>query len=96
MKTEIIKAAKSRLKRMSLVQSGDDSLFLNCKKLPLSEVAKYRQIISEMLASEDFVNPLEKLVTREDLRSLDEESKMRFLLDMSAIYVSLKNSMKQK
>ena len=50
MKTDVVRTAKIRLQRMSLIQSGDDSIFLNGKKLPLSEVARYRQLIAEVLA----------------------------------------------
>ncbi len=50
MKTDVVRTAKIRLQRMTLVKSGDDSIFLNGKKLPLSEVARYLQFIAELLA----------------------------------------------
>ncbi len=93
MKTDVVRTAKIRLQRMTLVKSGDDSIFLNGKKLPLAEVARYRQLIAEVLAEEEFVNPLEILTDKKELSKMDEVSKQRYLLNMSSIYIKLRNSM---
>jgi len=94
MKTEVIKAAKNRMQRMALVRGGDDSLFVSGQKLPLTEVAKMREQIAGTLSSEEMIYPLGMLVDKKKLSHMDEEAKMRYLLDMCAIYVKLKNSMK--
>ncbi len=94
MKTDVIRTAKIRLQRMSLVQSGDDSIFLNGKKLPLSEVARYRQLIAEVLAEDEFINPLEILTDKKELSKMDEETKQRYLLNLSSVYLKLRNSMR--
>ena len=94
MKTDVIRTAKIRLQRMSLVQSGDDSIFLNGKRLPLSEVARYRQLIAEVLAEDEFINPLEILTDKKELSKMDEETKQRYLLNLSSVYLKLRNSMR--
>ena len=94
MKTEVIKAAKTRMQRMALVRGGDDSLFVNGQKLPLQEVARMRQLIAGTLDCDEFVNPLELLIDKKKLSHMNEETKMRYLLDKCSIYVKLKNSMK--
>lgn len=93
MKTDVVRTAKIRLQRMSLIQSGDDSIFLNGKKLPLSEVARYRQLIAEVLAEDEFINPLQLLTDKKELSKMDEVTKQRYLLNLSTIYVKLRNSM---
>ena len=94
-KTEMIKSAKKRVHTLSFVQTGDDSFFIGGKRVGTYEIARMREITAEILASDQFINPLEKLADQDELSRLDDTGKMRYLLDLSSVYVCLKNSMKE-
>lgn len=95
MNNDALKEAKQRLKRMSLLQNGDDSFFLNNKRVSLTEIGRMREVTAEILASDSFINPIEKLIDQSEFERIDDEGKMRYILDLSSIYVCLKNSMKE-
>ena len=72
--------------------NDEESYFLCGKKLTGEEVAEMREIAEEIAAADEFVNPLEKLAKEEEMGSMDETMKFRYLLDLSAIFVKMKNS----
>ena len=93
MKNDAILDAKKRLNRMSLLQEGDDSFFLNNKRVSLIEIARMREVTATIISSEQFIHPIERLINKKEYENLDEENKMRYILNLCDIYVNLKKSM---
>ncbi len=79
---------------MTFIQNGDDSIFLCGKKLTKNEVASLRETIRSFSGSEVFINPIEKLVDKNVYSDLNEENRFRYVLELSSIYVYLKNTNK--
>lgn len=94
MKNEQAKEAKIRISRRALRQIGDDSIYLFNRKLELKEVIRMREIIAKAMLRDRFLNPLEKLMNKEEYESIPDDQKMRYILEFCSIFVRLKNTMK--
>lgn len=90
----ILEDTKKHIQRLSLIQEGDDSIFLCGKKLSAEEVAYMREVTYEIVASEELIQPLQKLIDRKRFMKLSEEIKMKYLLELSSIFIYLKKTMK--
>lgn len=94
MKHDEAKDAKKHLKQMALIQNGDDTFFLNNRRLTVSEIARMRETISKSMSGNKFFNPIEKLLDKAEYASVSDDQKFRYLLELSAIFLKLKNSTK--
>ncbi len=69
-----------------------DVYFINNKKITKVQLEDMQAKVNEILASDDFVyDPLSKLIVDEkEFNALDDYAKVRYILELSEIYVRLK------
>lgn len=67
--------------------------FLNNKRMSREQIRTLSHKINEMVQSDDFIyGPLNKLILDHDeFMNLDEIGKQRYILDLSNIYIDIKN-----
>ncbi len=67
--------------------------FLNNKRMSREQIRELSHKINEMVQSDDFVcGPLNKLILDYDeFKNLDEIGKQKYILDLSNIYIDIKN-----
>lgn len=85
-----VKEAKSRLSgnRETL---GSEVYYLNSHKLTQEEINRINIIACEVAESEEYIgNPLGKLIKEDEFYSLSEEAKLKYILDLSEIYLKIK------
>jgi len=87
------KNAKNRLLQKTLAEyagAGTTGYYLNNRRLVRDEVDRLKNQIKEIAASEEIViDPLNKLICDEGFYSLDENGKLRYMLELSSIYREL-------
>lgn len=90
-----IKMAKKRVNGNT--NKGCEAIYLNAEPMPESEIKKWNQIIAEIVASDEFVyDPIGKMIDREKYDRMTNESKGKYVLDLSKIYLRLRDRLKNK
>lgn len=67
--------------------------FLNNKRMSRDQIKTLSQKINEIVQSDVFIyDPLNKLILdHEEFKNLDEIGKQKYILDLSNIYIDIKN-----
>lgn len=99
-KQEFFKELKKRMvannyeEYVEKVQAAKEKhYFINNKRLSREQLAELQRKIDEIAASEEFVfDPLNRIIVDEnDYYSLDESGRMRYMLELSNLYLSVRN-----
>ena len=74
--------------------NGSTSYYLNNRRITSEEIDNMRTKIREIAASDEVViDPLNKLIfDGKTFQTLDESGKLRYMLDLSKIYIALSNA----
>ena len=92
-----VKEAKKRLAESKRREDGEEILVLNSKRLSSGEIYKLNEIVKEIVASDSFVyDPLGKLTDKEVFDELNDNEKLKYLLDLSVIYLKLREKQCKK
>lgn len=87
-----IKQVKNRLINNHYSVSNNETYYINGKKLSTQKTIEYNAIVAEIVASNDFIyNPIGRMIDYDDYVSLTEEGKMKYIFDLSKIYLSIKS-----
>ncbi len=92
---EYMKLAKTRLQHSVLPSQKSEEIYIvNAKRLTEEEILYYRGIVEEITASESFVeNPLERMLDHTAFDKMNEEGKMRYLLEISKLFIHIKENL---
>ncbi len=86
-----VKEAKIRLNQSRFNPVDDEVFYMNSQKLTKQDISRMNSIISEVVASDDFVSdPLGRLIENDVYNRLDNEAKTKYMLDLSSIYLALR------
>lgn len=89
-----LKEVKTRINENKLKlneQEENEIFYLNNKKLSSQEIERINDKICEVAASKNFIpNPLGLLTDKEVYENLTDQKKMKYILDLSTIYLTLK------
>lgn len=68
--------------------------FINNKQLTREQLGMLTEKIDEIAASEEFIyDPLTRMIVDgDDFESLDTDGKIRYMLELSSLYLTLKNA----
>lgn len=92
-----IKEIKLRINDSKNQENTDEVFYLNNKKLSSWEIDRISNIVIKIATSKNFVpNPIGLMVDRKVYDSLDNEKKIRYILDLSAIYLTMSEKYKNK
>lgn len=97
-KNEYFKMIKKRLANNNyngFSENEDERNFhiLNDKRITIEDYQNIAKITNEIIASNDCIlNPLDQLIVdKNEFNSLDEIGKQRYMLQLSSIYIDIKN-----
>lgn len=91
-----IKEAKMRLNQSRFQPLDNEVFYLNSQKLTRQDLSRLNSTVAEVVASDDFYpNPLGKMIDKDVYSTLNEESKTKYIFDLSAIYLSLRAKFKK-
>lgn len=92
-----IKEIKLRINDSKIIENNDEVFYLNNQKLSSWEIDRISNIVMKIATSKNFIpNPIGLMVDRKVYDSLNNEKKIRYILDLSAIYLKMSERYKNK
>ena len=86
-----IREAKTRLQDNYYNIFGEDTYYLNNKKLNGYQISELKRKIAQVVACDEFVpNPLGRLIEEDVFEKLDQAGKTKYIFDLSEIYLKMR------